>query len=196
MLRCPTATIVCLGSGPSLTPEDIAACRRASCLFLAVNDTYQLVPDAMALFAGDRKWWGWHLDALKHAGLKYMFGPCSDHRLGAVTKLHCTGPQGLESDPTGLRHGGHSGYAAINLAAHFSPKRILLLGYDLQPAANGDSHYFGEHPDASHPRWTMWRDRYATLLDPLRALGIALVNCSRATAITAVPRLSLEVALG
>lgn len=194
----PGSTIVCLGGGPSLTLDDLDACRQANCLLLAINNTYTIAPDAIALFAADRTWWWWHPDALMHQGLKFMFPPSDVKALPGVTVLRRSGQRGLEvDDRSALRSGGHSGYAGINLAAHLvgPHSRILLLGYDLQPSPTGEHHWHGEHPNGSHPRYAQWRDIYQTLLAPLAALDISLINCSRATAITGVPRASLADAL-
>ena len=193
----PGRTIVCLGGGPSLTPEDIDTCRSAGALLLAISDTYRLAPDAIAVFASDKKWWLWHLDALEHPGLKFMLPPSGDVRLRPVTVLRRAGQIGVELEDRGaLRSGGHSGYAGINLAAHLvgPGSRILLLGYDLQ-ATGGQHHWFGDHPDKSHPRYDHWPPIYQTALAPLAAANITLINCSRETAITAVPRVPLDEAL-
>lgn len=194
----PGCTIVCLAGGPSLTREDIDRCRAAGVLLLAVNNTYQLAPDAAVVFASDQKWWRWHLDAVDHPGRKFMLPPNGDVRLRAVTALRRAGQMGMELQDRGaLCSGGHSGYAAINLAAHLvgSGGRILLLGYDLQPDAQGRHHWFGDHPDKSHPRYAQWRDIYATAVPPLRTAEITVINCSRVTAITAIPRQRLTEAL-
>lgn len=193
----PGRTIVCLGGGPSLVPEDLDTCRAAGALLLAVSNTYQLAPDAVAVFSSDQKWWRWHLDALEHPGLKFMLPPSHDVRLRPVTVLRRAGQIGIELQDRGaVCSGGHSGYAAMNLAAHLvgPGSRILLLGYDLQPTG-GKHHWFGDHPDKTHPRYTHWPPIYQTALAPLRAANITLINCSRDTAITAVPRLPLDKAL-
>lgn len=193
----PGATIVCIGGGPSLTPADAATCH-GHARVIAVNDAYRMVPWADVLFAADLKWWGWHPDAAAvFPGLKYRLPPADDTLPSSVVMLGRTGQLGLETDPRALRSGGHSGYAAINLAAHLVGPRgkIVLLGYDLQPASNGVHHWFGDHPDRSHPRYARWRDVYSSLLAPLAACGITIVNASRVTAITAIPRVSLEQAL-
>ena len=41
-----------------------------------------------------------------------------------------TGEEGLELDPTGLRNGQNSAYAAINLAVHMGARTVVLLGVD------------------------------------------------------------------
>jgi hypothetical protein len=112
-----------------------------------------------------------------------------------VQVLRNTGMLGLELDPTGLRAGHNSGYQAINLAVHLGAARILLLGYDMGPDATGLSHWFGEHPDRVASPYPQMRAAFDSLVEPLAALGIAIVNCSRRTALTTFPCQALERAL-
>jgi hypothetical protein len=56
----PNSTIVCIASGPSLTREDVDACRGAAGVVLAVNDTITYAPWADVLYACDRRWWQEH----------------------------------------------------------------------------------------------------------------------------------------
>ena len=182
-------TVVCLGSGPSLTPEDLALVAASGHPTIAVNDTYARAPWADVIFAADPAWWHQHPIALLHPATKYTL------EYGApvgVLRLVRTGQTGLERAPYGLRSGGHSGYAAVNLAFLSGARCIILLGYDMQPAADGRHHYFGDHPDGSHPRYVQWLDGYATLVHELGREGVRLCNASRVTAITAVPRVRLE----
>ena len=192
--RWPGATFVLLGSGPSLTQTDIDACRPQARV-LAVNDTYRLAPWADVLFSADLAWWAAHPDARALPGLKYALPPVGQHRFSEVTVLGRHGQSGFSPDPHLLCSGGHSGYAAINLAVHLGASRIVLLGYDMAPDQTGRHHFFGEHPNGSHPRYAQWTPLYATLLAPLAARHIQLLNASRRTAIPHVPRRSLAEAL-
>jgi hypothetical protein len=194
----PDATLVCLGSGPSLTAADLqtvhAACRTDGrhIRSLAINTTYKSAPWADVLYAPDLKWWSWHPDAVQFQGFKFALGP--RHAPG-VTGLEWTGREGIEDDPHAVRTGGHSGYAAINLAMHLGARRIVLLGYDLDQSADGHHHHHDEHPDESHPRYEHRRAVYATCLEPLAKKGIAILNASRHTTIEAIPRATLAEAL-
>lgn len=186
--------MVCVGGGPSLTLADLTACRSSSRI-LAINDACRLVPDADVIFAADVQWWRDHPEAQNCAGLKYTFAPTGPHPPAGIIPLARTGIEGLEMDPSGLRSGGHSGYAAINLAVHLGATRIVLLGYDMQPGPEGQHHWFGEHPNGSHPRYAQWIDLYANLFHLLLERHIWIGNASRETAITGIPRVCLEMAL-
>lgn len=195
------STILCIGTGPSLTIADLHRCHlavRAGFLrAIAVNDAYTLAPWAHVLYAADHKWWRWHQPVPDYQlpPLLYTIDPLAVPLRPSIRLLNYTGHTGIESSPTGVRTGGHGGYQAINIAVHLGAKKIILLGYDLMPAADGRNHFFGEHPDGDCLTYAHRVGSYETLLEPLQKLGIILVNASPRTAITVIPRASLETAL-
>lgn len=184
----PGETVVCVGTGPSLTPADVEACRGRARV-IVVNNAYQIAPWADVLYAADEKWWAWHQGAPPFEGLKYTIDP-QRRAWPGLTVLRNAGPLGLESNPTGLRTGYNSGYQAINLAVHFGASRIVLLGYDMM----GD-HFFGSHPDKTRPPFAPCLRAFATLPAPLTAAGVEVLNATRRTALTAFPCVALETIL-
>src|SRR3954471_17375074 len=68
--RFPGSTVLCVACGPSLTREDVEACR-GRLPVLVVNDAYQLAPWADALYAADDHWWHAHRGAPSFQGEKY-----------------------------------------------------------------------------------------------------------------------------
>jgi hypothetical protein len=104
--------------------------------------------------------------------------------------------EGLELRPTHLARGRNGGYQAINLAVHLGAKRILLLGYDMMRGPKGEEHWHGDHPNRSRSPYTTFQACFPSLVDPLKAEGIEVINCSRRTALTCFPRKSLQDALG
>lgn len=194
----PGSTVVCLCPGPSLTAADVAfACGRAKTI--AVNRAVEVAPAADVLYSSDqyfvRACNGWQ----GRGGLKFVmeqdakavkhFAPWPD-----LVVLRNTGEQGLESQPHGLRTGQNSGYAAINLAVHLGATTIVLLGYDMAVGPKGQRYFdgTGRQQDA---QYAIFRRHFDTLVQPLTAAGIAVVNASRQTALTAFRRLPLEEAL-
>ena len=180
----PDSLIVCLGTGPSLTGADVT--RVQGQRVIAINNAYQLAPWADVLYACDAKWWRWHQGARGFLGRKYTLAP-GVREYPEVEALRNTGPTGLETDPHGLRTGHNSGYQAVGIAVHLGARMIVLLGYDMQ----GD-HYFGRHPDGTKPPFTRCLAAFATLVEPLAALGIAVINCTRQTALTCFPLEALD----
>lgn len=185
----PESTIAILATGPSLTPADVEYVRGRVAAVIVVNDAYRYAPWADVLYGCDSKWWHWHKGVPDFAGLKYTLQAGATTFPG-VQLIRQTGDHGLELDPGAVKTGKNSGYQAINVAVHLGAKRILLLGYDMQ-----GGHCFGNHPDGSRPPFALCRPKFKTLVEPLRALGVKVVNCSRATALDAFPRMPLEEAL-
>jgi hypothetical protein len=186
----PGETCVLFGGGPSLTPADVDAVRGRARV-IAINDAYTCAPWADVLYACDAKWWGWHHGAPTFHGPKYSVDPASAKWPG-VQVLANTGPLGLELAPTGLRTGKNSGYQAIGLAVHLGVARVLLLGFDMDPAPDGRTHWHGDHPDHQPSPYAAMLAAFPSLVEPLAELGVSVVNCSRRTVLTAFPCARLE----
>lgn len=196
----PGATLVVCGTGPSLTENDCwRALQRHNHFGLAINDAYTLAHLATVLYAADQKWWRWRqqvvdTDLPPHCYTVDYFAPLYRP---SVHLLKITGRDGLELAPDGLRSGGHSGYQAINLAAHLTGPggRILLLGYDMQPSATGEHHFFGSHPDGTHVNYACRLGAFETLVEPLRQQNIEIINCTPNSALHAFPQRPLSTVL-
>lgn len=190
-------TIVCLGTGPSLTQADVDAVRGRARV-IAVNQAFKLAPWADVLYSSDQRWWPEQKGVPSFGGMKVgivprkrlkpsPFAHCAD-----VTMLHNTGPLGLELDPAGLRHGKNSGYAAINLAVHLGAARILLLGYNF--CRIGRAMHFDGKP-ASGASYDTFARNFLTMVEPLRQAGVEVINCTRPTRLTCFRQSSLQQAL-
>lgn len=192
-LRCQTGTVVCMAPGPSLTAEDAAYCRDKATV-VVVNDAWRFAPWADVLYSSDLRWFPFHQWVPEFSGIKVAM----DLQHPGVVTLRNTGDKGLEVQPHALRTAKNSGGAAINLAVHLGAKRILLLGYDMSPT-NGKAHFFGSHPsglrNSKEQNYFLFRQLIASMVAPLHALGITVVNCSRQTALTCFPRKPLREAL-
>ena len=189
----PGATVFILGGGPSLTQDDVLAIHGKGRV-IAVNDAYRLAWWADVLYGCDAKWWAWHNGVPKFAGLKYALEPAAGIWPG-VEVLRNAGYAGLEPARDGLRTGRNSGYQAINLAVHLGAAKIVLLGFDLSPAPDGRTHWFGEHPDPVASPYDQMIELFRTLVDPLHAVGVEIVNCSRRTRLDAFRIADLETVL-
>ncbi len=195
----PGATFACLGGGPSLSLEQVEALRRRVRV-IAINDAWRLAPWAEVLYACDGRWWRKHGGVPSFAGLKVTLSN-SAAQVAAwpeIEVLENTGTEGLETQPHGLRTGRNGGYQAINLAVHLGARRILLLGYDMKPAADGRTHWFGDHQDWP-TRPSLFRDvflpQFEGLAHALDAIGVAVVNCTPGSALETFTKAPLEQAL-
>jgi len=168
---------------------------------IGVNDAYRICDFLDALYATDVSWW------MKHEGVPSFTGPKwtvqhstwrgRESRFPSVERLGNTGANGLETDPSGIRHHHNSGGAAINLAYHYGAARILLLGYDMGYRKGQPSHFFGEHKGLGRTtNYQKFIDSIATMVQPLKAAGVAVINCTRGGRMTGFPRMDLAEALG
>lgn len=197
---CTTGTVVCLATGPSLTPEDVDYVRGKATV-IAVNDAWKLAPWADVLYSSDLRWFPYYHWVPSFAGLKVTLDALENIPPDVVVLKHMP-EDGVSYDPTGLRTGAYSGSrnsgaAAINLAVHLGARRIVLLGYDMAPTPDGQVHFFGHHP-WTHQRsskYQEFRRLIGTMVAPLAASGIAVVNCSRSTALECFPRQPLREVL-
>ena len=191
-------TVICLAPGPSLIPADIDAC--AGHTIIAINTAWRLCPDAYR-YSSDWRFWRHEPEAVTTADAGLCIGLAPLYNEPAATRVRQLEPAPsaiLSRQPTHLATGGHSGYAAINLAFHLGAARIILLGYDMMPALSGDQHAAGCEPLTDrHPRYAQWLNRYGPLVTALAAQGVELMNATRQTAIPAadVPRVSMEAVL-
>jgi len=184
----PGETVVCVGTGPSLTQADVDACRGRARV-IVINDAYTIAPWADVLYAADEKWWTWKKGAPTFAGLKYTIDP-QRRAWPGLAVLRNSGQHGLESNPSGLRTGFNSGFQAIGLAVHLGASRIVLLGYDMM----GD-HFFGSHPDKTRPPFAPCLKAFETLPGPLAAAGVEVINATRHTALKTFPCVPLDTIL-
>ncbi len=188
----PDSTIVVLATGPSLCQADVDACRGRARV-IAIKDAIQLAPWVDVLYSCGSDiglWWHKFGPGLSwYHGLRYTLDP---NAAEWAQVLRNTGYVGLETDPSGLRTGKNSGYQSIGLARHLGAARIVLLGFD----AEGTTHFFGPHRDSmARPNLRDFAPLFETLVEPLTALGVEVLNASRQSQITAFQRVSLEEAL-
>lgn len=191
----PGQTVAVLATGPCLTQEDCDFLR-GKVPVIAINDAHRLAPWADVLYSSDRRWWPHYKGVPSFTGLKFGVGSGTGinpkanafHGLPEIQVLRNTGFLGIETDPTGLRTGNNSGYAAINLAVHFGASRILLLGYTMSHAHG--AHFFGNHPAGLAQNASLYpgfRQRFESMVEPLKALGVEVINCSPKTSLTVFP---------
>lgn len=197
---------VVMASGPSMCVEDAERVRewqsadpenRAT---IVVNSTFRLLPDATILYSNDHDWMEAHLPEI---GEKFEGRVICGHL--AYARDHVVDYLPFDKDATGLASAKHghiawgmnSGAAAISLAHFMGAQRIILLGFDQQ--WTGDKpRWHGRHPGQlqnqkpGFHRWAKWFVQAAIDAD---ALGVEIINCSRATSLTCFRRMELDEAL-
>jgi hypothetical protein len=175
------ATVVVLGSGPSLNARDVAKVRDLPTI--AVNDAHLLAPWAWMLYAADWRYWGRSPSARKFAGLKVSV----EAYLPEVLRLRNTGIDGFDADPSCIRTGNNSGYQGLHIAIHTGAARVLLLGFDMKGG------HFNGRPDG--PLRRDWLPRFAALEFLMRG-RVEIINCTPQSALACFPARMLDEALG
>lgn len=191
------ARVVVCASGPSFSQEQVNLIQAARGVWrvIVVNSTYQRIPDADVLYAGDRTWWSEYLPKVRaeFSGECFTVNRWIAHHAGLSLVEHSDEP-GLSRVAGRIHTGGNSGYAAIGLAYLFGAREILLVGFDFQNSY-GMSHWHGDHPSTlSQDRpYAGWLARLPLLIQNLADEGVRVTNCSILTAIPedVVPRKDL-----
>lgn len=193
----PGETFVVLGCGPSLTLDDVDHARNwDGTRIIAINDSWQMT-FADVLYAADAEWWKGIADVPDEDLPPHLFSidpVCREHRPSLHVLSYMRG-HALSFNQTQLASGGHSGHQAVNLSVHLGAAKIILLGFDMQPNAAGEHHYFGDRPDGRHPTYASRLPAFRSLKASLDEIGIPIFNASRETAIDCLPRLALADAL-
>lgn len=186
--RWPGATVVCIASGPSLTPEDCELVRESGLPTIVTNTTFRMCPWADVLFAFDRKWWAHYLPEVRQT--------FKGRLIGWSPGLQAFGIPSLHDEKAWFTHFHNSGACSASLAIAAGASRVILLGCDCQKTG-GKVHWHADHPAPmgnarSIGNWpTQWKNlaRYAA------ARHVPVENASRATALTVFPRVDLADAL-
>ena len=187
-------TVAIMASGPSITLEQTEAVLLAGVPAIAINTTYRLAPWAELLYACDHKWWRWENGAPDFRGLKGTQDKSAALEFG-LYYIRGDDQPGLSATPGLIHTGGNSGFQALNLAALLGARRILLLGYDMKIAANGASHWHGDHPDGIRSGYKNWLPVFARAVPDLARAGLEVINCTPDSALTCFPYSDIEAML-
>jgi hypothetical protein len=161
---------------------------------IAVNSSYKLAPWADVLFATDAAWWSAESGAPSFAGMKVSRDAQACTKFPDIYRVRLRKQSGggwaddmLFDAPGEIGWGGNSGFQAINLAAQFGARRIVLIGLDAT-VAHG-VHWHGKHggglrnPTAGTANG--WRVRLDKAAPALEKRGIEVVNASPISELTA-----------
>ena len=187
-------TVFIIGGGPSLSKFDFNVLKNKNTL--AINKAVQNCPWADILYWTDSRVYSWlKNDINEFKGDKYTIKPFNTPP--DVNALKNTGTKGLELDPSGIRHGNNSGFAAINLAYHLGVKRIVLLGFDMGNTGQ-KSHYHDGYP-VSMTANKIYEERmlptFDSLVQPLKENGVEIINASMVSKIKCFRKMPIEKAL-
>lgn len=193
-------TIAIIASGPSAKKAGVDQLR-GKVKVIAINESWRLAPWADALYGCDANWWKLHDGIRFFQGLKISAEAeaCKTYPdIKKVTITHVRSDDICIDRPGYIGAGGNSGFQSLNLAVQFGGKRILLVGYDMRVDLGEHWHkrhpmpLSNPHPYDNLPRWRRAIDGAAQCL---KEMGIAVVNCSPVSLLTAYPKMTIEEAL-
>lgn len=192
------STIICVATGPSLTPQQVEIARTKGRLF-ACNNAYMLAPDCELLYGCNTEWWAHYWPEVNQL-------PCekwTTNREAAdrfqINWIAEKNAPGLSTDPSVIHHGHGSGFSLVSMAHRAGATRIALLGYDLKYATDYDGrarkigssarHFFGEYPEAMRhwPSAKVFFGVHVELVELYKSVRdqglVELVNCTAGSAL-------------
>lgn len=190
---------ICIASGPSLTRAQVTMCAaaRPAWKVLVVNNTWQLMPDADILYAGDQSWWEQHQPSVmeRFKGECWTSSRLIAHRTG-INMIKVRNTEGLSKELGTVSSGSNSGYQVMGLAVKFGAQEIVLVGYDMQ-LTHGMTHWHGDHPAPLSQSVPVdhWRKRFKPFAADLADANVRVTNCTVESALTCFPRGDLATCL-
>jgi hypothetical protein len=165
---------------------------------IVVNATYKLAPWADVMYAADHTFWRVYIEDVRRRFQGELWSVSEQARdMFGTFWMRCGRQLGFNEAPDTINGGGNSGHQAIHLAATFGAKRIALVGFDMQ-RTGGKEHWHGPHEGKlpSGKGFPAWIRNMEPLARDLKARGVEVVNCSRATALNCFPRATIEEFFG
>ena len=149
----------------------------------AIKRAVELMPWAAAVYGCDGPWWRSRRGLREFRGLKmaYAHDLAFEYPEIRIVRVETTANR-LLLEPIGtIGSGGNSGFQALNLAAQFGARRILLLGFDSHDRSG--AHWYGRNnwPGANNPDETLfrrWRAAFGVAARELEGLGVEVINVS------------------
>jgi hypothetical protein len=218
----PARAACILATGPSLTPEVIAAARRGRALgawaLFGMNHVWREVPELDTFLACNVQYYEtqWALGLREHRAEKWIaVDEKQPERFKAAVRFGLNviageWGEGFSRDPSIVNYGHSSGFQLPQLAVHAGFRRLLLCGYDMRYARDYDGrnqrigskprHYFGEYEDAALNHWPSVKVKngvHVELIEQFEKVkrlnqDVEIINCSPGSAMTCFQMSTLE----
>ena len=203
-LASPKPTVI-LGDGPSLKDTDLGLLRDGNAKVLCINYSIRRFPAADVFYYHHEEKVEEMIGSVDVLG-RFLTGELQVYSSSFVSKhagrpwpvVPFSGRTGFELDPRlGIRTGGNSGAAAINLAYHMGARKIVLVGVDCCEAENGEFNWWKTPRDPSRLKYDYpdWIRKFELLAAELPGTGLEVVNASVRTALKTFPQVTLAEAL-
>lgn len=180
-------TVVCIASGPSLTPEDCETVHASGHPVIVTNTTFRLAPWADVVFGFDSIFWRvYHKEISANCTGRFISPAQMASKYGVETTYGTTWFTGFSN----------SGACAISLAVAGGAKTVVLIGFDCQKTG-GRTHWHGDHPKGLSNAQSIaeWPKRFSQVAKYANSKGCRVINASRETALKCFERRPLDEAL-
>lgn len=190
---CETADkIAIMAPGPSLTKDQIDMIMRKDYFTIVIGSAVFLNPFSELLYHCDRQWWDYYNGVPEFYGCQRI--SLENTKFDNIhTVIESDKKIGLDLTPPRVVTGRNSGYQAINLAVHFRPSKIILVGYDMKKSNSGQYNVIGDHPRSiKRPsNFKGFIENFRTLPEQLDNLGISVYNCTTDSDLDCFPKENL-----
>jgi hypothetical protein len=164
---------------------------------IAVNDSGVLVPRCDAIVSMDRLWTEHRWSKLFEMGRSTWLRRSAIQNIPPIDRTMATWLNVFEcdhessvfsDDPTRL-NGTNSGACALNLAYLLKPRRLFLLGFDMNRSPKGRPYWYEPYPWANqnggtgNKRYKEWASQFEQAAASFRSVGTEVFNVSPRSAI-------------
>lgn len=196
--------IVCIGTGPSLSPQQVETARKKGFRLFVCNNAFNLAPEAELLYGCNLAWWQYYWSQVSDLPCeKWTTNPQAAKEFG-LNWIAERFQLGLSTDPNVISHGHGSGFSLVSMAHRAGADRIVLLGYDCKYSSDydgkarqvgsGPRHFFGEYPSVMQhwPSVKVEKGVHVELVDLYRSIAkqglVEVINCTPGSAIDCFER--------
>lgn len=181
-----------VAGGPSVREHNLELLRGRK--IIAINSSIHILPWADVSFFGDMRWWKLSENRKAVQSFKgLVVTTAKDVRGNNIKIMQKTKPPGPSLDPRYVMMRRTSLSAAINLGMHFGCSRLVLLGADGQKAKDGRCHHHKPHPwPIRSGCWDEQKKDLLSMVEPLRKVGVEVLNASPGSAWNMWPVVKLE----
>lgn len=204
-MKAPVVTVIAGGWSVANVPLD-----RLPGFVIAVNDAATFAPDWHAGLSMDRLWMENRIDVISRRVAVLGADRVFYARENALQNLE-TWPQfwpfirpfrcDHESDvfttTPGQLNGTNSGLVALNLAWQLNPRRLYLLGYDMNRSRTGQAYWYPPYPWAragagatSDGKYARWAKQFNDAASAFKLAGCEVVNVSPTSAIASFRKMT------
>lgn len=193
-------TTFIIGGGPSLKDQMkfLPILQKIGGRIIVTNNAYKLIPDADILHFADDVWYGWHKETIPlifrgtYITTAAQGSPASEWNRRGIHYFRKHSNNGI-TNSTAMLCGSNSGHQAMNLAIHMGSKKLVLLGFDMNPTAP-ETNWHNEHKRPTA------RNSYKDVMIPgmqktapiLEKMGVSAINTSLKSNIDCFRKRSLE----